>query len=192
MGRDKVSRRKSDPCWQVTRRKSMYRTRHNVSQAYCISLSHGFFFFVDLSKEIATNSKTMLSFRRPVDLVLEKLEKQNDARFIVYVRTRELSDLLAELLKSEGYLCTSFTGSSAGSEEGGNTNKAYNEGFVTLMILFNSNILLDKSDFKMVYPSSRSILYIFLYWIWHGLPWGPEGLRRECVIRIPIRVVKGY
>ena len=130
-------------------------------------------FFVDLSKEIATNSKTMPSFRRPVDLVLEKLEKQNDARFIVYVRTRELSDLLAELLKSEGYLCTSFTGSSAGSEEGGNTNSAYNEGYVTLMILFNSNVLLDQSDFEMVYQSSRSILYFFIL----NMTWTPVGSR---------------
>ena len=33
--------------------------------------------------------------------------------------------------------------------------------------------------------------YNFLFLLFKQHPWGPGGLSRECVLRIPMRVVKG-
>lgn len=46
---------------------------------------------------------------------------KDEARYIVFVKTRDTCEMLAQLLRSQGFKCSSFTGTSATSDVGGTT-----------------------------------------------------------------------
>ncbi|XP_060606657.1 interferon-induced helicase C domain-containing protein 1-like isoform X2 [Ruditapes philippinarum] len=61
---------------------------------------------------------------KSINKLLKKLqeycnEMKENARYIVFVGTREISEMLADLLKTKHFKCSCFTGSSAASEVGG-------------------------------------------------------------------------
>jgi superfamily II DNA/RNA helicase len=61
---------------------------------------------------------------KSINKLLKKLqeycnEMKENARYIVFVSTREISEMLADLLTTKHFKCSCFTGSSAASEVGG-------------------------------------------------------------------------